>query len=320
METRLRLAGIALVILLVGVAFMTPAVQREREVAVSAIGPIPIKPRRRFLASNASKLLIFNSFPGSGNTWVRHLIEVGTRVFTGSVYNETSIQWFFKGENVSDSTVIVVKDHHPCDECNLLAPKVRTTEFLNAVCPFCAQIQYDSGVFNASKAPAMRVDQGRIVLLMRNPFDTLLAEFHRRFSAMNHTGTAPLEDLFGAKFERFFKGYVRRWVMRNEKYSRLVLYTLYYEHLVRDTFDELVRFFGFLKRHRPDDLHDLHPVAAAARAMADERGQARFKRKRATQLDVYAIPRPRLGNSTLRQFGCKSLRHVWREDIWGPCE
>ncbi|XP_052069051.1 WSCD family member CG9164-like [Mytilus californianus] len=50
------------------------------------------------------------SFPGSGNTWTRHLIEYTSGVATGSVYCATSLIPVFIGEcHVKD--VIVIKSH-----------------------------------------------------------------------------------------------------------------------------------------------------------------------------------------------------------------
>ena len=34
------------------------------------------------------------SFPGSGNTWLRHMIEGATGIFTGSRYKDLQIQMF----------------------------------------------------------------------------------------------------------------------------------------------------------------------------------------------------------------------------------
>ena len=36
------------------------------------------------------------SFPGSGNTWLRHMIEGATGIFTGSRYKDLQIQMFGK--------------------------------------------------------------------------------------------------------------------------------------------------------------------------------------------------------------------------------
>ena len=46
------------------------------------------------------------SFPGSGNTWIRHLIQRGSGVLTGSVYNDKSLYVEFPGESVRDASVL----------------------------------------------------------------------------------------------------------------------------------------------------------------------------------------------------------------------
>lgn len=39
-----------------------------------------------FLPQRSSSLVALSSFPGAGNTWVRHLIELVTGYYTGSFY------------------------------------------------------------------------------------------------------------------------------------------------------------------------------------------------------------------------------------------
>ena len=54
------------------------------------------------------------SFPGSGNTWLRYLIQKATGLITGSVYQErTRYPNFpgFPGGDVSNGSAIVVKSH-----------------------------------------------------------------------------------------------------------------------------------------------------------------------------------------------------------------
>ena len=36
------------------------------------------------------------SFPGSGNTWLRHMLEGASGIFTGSRYKDLQIQMFGK--------------------------------------------------------------------------------------------------------------------------------------------------------------------------------------------------------------------------------
>jgi hypothetical protein len=47
---------------------------------------------RFFSSDESSRTIALASFPGSGNTWVRLLIEQATGVFTGSVYNDKSLK------------------------------------------------------------------------------------------------------------------------------------------------------------------------------------------------------------------------------------
>lgn len=46
---------------------------------------------RRFLPAKSKKLIALASFPGAGNTWARHLIELATGFYTGSYYFDGSL-------------------------------------------------------------------------------------------------------------------------------------------------------------------------------------------------------------------------------------
>ncbi|CAH1793019.1 unnamed protein product, partial [Owenia fusiformis] len=52
------------------------------------------------------------SFPGSGNTWLRHLIQQMTGFYTGSIYNDTDLKMNgFPGEDHTGGDVVVTKTH-----------------------------------------------------------------------------------------------------------------------------------------------------------------------------------------------------------------
>ena len=86
------------------------------------------------------------SFPGSGNTWLRYLLEQVTGVFTGSQECDIVLKASgLLGEGVQSSNVLVVKTHNPSD-------LIETTPKRH---------------FKAA------------VVLVRNPFDAILAEYHR---------------------------------------------------------------------------------------------------------------------------------------------
>lgn len=53
------------------------------------------------------------SFPGSGNTWVRGLLEKATGICTGSIYCDgTLLVSGMAGEFMQSGTVIAVKTHN----------------------------------------------------------------------------------------------------------------------------------------------------------------------------------------------------------------
>lgn len=51
---------------------------------------------RKFLPAKSKQLIALASFPGAGNTWARHLIELATGFYTGSYYFDGSL--YNKGE------------------------------------------------------------------------------------------------------------------------------------------------------------------------------------------------------------------------------
>jgi hypothetical protein len=52
------------------------------------------------------------SYPGSGNTWMRYLLQQATGIVTGSVYNATHLKKScFPGEGIWNGSVLAVKTH-----------------------------------------------------------------------------------------------------------------------------------------------------------------------------------------------------------------
>lgn len=56
---------------------------------------------RRFLPAKSKQLIALASFPGAGNTWARHLIELATGFYTGSYYFDGSL--YNKGKEAEGS-------------------------------------------------------------------------------------------------------------------------------------------------------------------------------------------------------------------------
>lgn len=73
-------------------------------------------PRGRVAARGDIVPPMLYTFPGSGNTWCRLLIEYSTGYYTGSVYNDRTLKKTLPGELTCDRNVAVIKIHphtHP---------------------------------------------------------------------------------------------------------------------------------------------------------------------------------------------------------------
>ncbi|XP_033496990.1 sialate:O-sulfotransferase 1 isoform X2 [Epinephelus lanceolatus] len=108
---------------------------------------------RMFLPQRSSSLVALSSFPGAGNTWVRHLIELVTGYYTGSFYFDgTLYNKGFKGEKDywKSGRSICIKTHESG--------------------------QREIEMFDSA------------ILLIRNPYRSLMAEFNRKCAG--HLGHA----------------------------------------------------------------------------------------------------------------------------------
>ena len=124
--------------------------------------------QRQFRKSNTGPLVALVSFQGSGNTWVRHILEQATGIYTGSIYCDSILKIVYSGEYIVSSNVLVVKTHHA--DTTSLSPDV----------------QQAFGKMNYDKA----------IVLVRNPFNALLSEGNRRWTGLmqpmldQHVGVA----------------------------------------------------------------------------------------------------------------------------------
>ena len=163
---------------------------------------------------HAGPLVALASFPGSGNTWLRYLLQQATGILTGSVYKDYALlKNGFPGENVVNGSVIAVKTHEFGKE--------------------------SIGAFD------------KVVLLVRDPFSSLQAEFNRRSGG--HIGHASLDKYKrnnGKYWTTFVHSKADEWERMNAAWfgafrpeDRLVVS---YDDLLSDTRSELTRALNFL--------------------------------------------------------------------------
>ncbi|XP_061134924.1 sialate:O-sulfotransferase 2 isoform X1 [Syngnathus typhle] len=166
---------------------------------------------RHFLPTRASQLVALASFPGSGNTWCRHLVELATGFYSGSYYFDASLyNKGFKGErdHWRSGRTICIKTHESGKK--------------------------DIEAFDSS------------ILIIRNPYKALMAEFNRLYGG--HIGFASQANWKGKEWPEFVKSHAPWWgshVMDWLQYGKNV-HVVHYEALKRDLFSHLKGMVEFL--------------------------------------------------------------------------
>ncbi|KAF5285209.1 hypothetical protein FQR65_LT13324 [Abscondita terminalis] len=161
------------------------------------------------------------SFPGSGNTWLRYLLQQATGLYTGSVYKDYGLlKSGFPAESVSNGSVLVVKTH----EWGASARK-----------PF-------------SKA----------VLLVRAPARAIQAEFNRQSGG--HIGFASpdrYKKTRGRYWQQFVAEKLQMWKQMNLDWLYNFTgptHVIFYEQLVDNVHHTLTVLLNFLEIPISDDL------------------------------------------------------------------
>ncbi|NXY03471.1 WSCD1 protein, partial [Pteruthius melanotis] len=166
---------------------------------------------RKFLTNKSKVFVALSSFPGAGNTWARHLIEHATGYYTGSYYFDGALyNKGFKGE----------KDHW----------RSRRT--------ICVKT-HESG-----KTEIEMFDSA--ILLIRNPYKSLMAEFNRKYAG--HLGYATDRNWKGKEWPDFVNGYASWWashVLEWLKYGKRLL-IVHYEDLKQSLIPKLKEMVEFL--------------------------------------------------------------------------
>ncbi|KAK3106159.1 hypothetical protein FSP39_013966, partial [Pinctada imbricata] len=129
-------------------------------------------------------------------------------IITGGVYKDTALlKKGFPGESITNSSVILIKTHR--------------------------------------WGMKERAKYKRAVLLLRNPYDALIAEFNRLHGG--HVGHASDLD-FKSKWTKYFKKVSDKWVKMNHDWLQFSgpLYVIRYENLVLNPVKEVKDLMSFL--------------------------------------------------------------------------
>ena len=145
------------------------------------------KYRTRFVVSHSLPTRALVSYPGSGNTWIRYLLEAATGVFTGSIFYDESIEsagHYGEARHYADGTTILQKTHH------------------NAV--------YQFGLDWRQKH--IRQFGGRAVLVIRNPYKAIISFYNFKYTGGSHTEIVAAERLHSVEFQEFVREGAAKWL------------------------------------------------------------------------------------------------------------
>ena len=198
---------------------------------------VPQPSRCKFIHGKYRDPVALVSLPGSGNTWIRGMLESLTGICTGAIYCDISLRSHgFTGESVREGSVLVVKTH-----------KVKPT-------------WTESDDRDFPKEMNMETQFGSAVFVIRNPQNALVSEWNRivannltirTINLNSHTekagkewfGENKLWSDFVVKQVNRWKIMLKNWLMNNEDHPVLVVK---YESLVNDSFTQSKRILDFL--------------------------------------------------------------------------
>ncbi|CAI8056765.1 WSC domain-containing protein 1 [Geodia barretti] len=192
----------------------------------------------KFLNSTSRAPVALSSFPGSGNTWVRGLLQQVTGVCTGGIYCDTKLRVSgYPGESLRSGRTLVVKTHQVDPRWTGVVYPPNTT---------------DSYFSKESDIPVY----GSAILLVRNPFHALVSEWNRlmsiNMSLRDHHINSMDSKFFGqnAEWEEFvftnaviWQETLVGWLVNNHNHRVLVVR---YEDLVTNTDSEVMMMLDFL--------------------------------------------------------------------------
>ena len=145
----------------------------------------------RFVLRHSLPARALVSYPGSGNTWIRYLVEAATGVFTGSIFNDKSILragHYGEARDYRDGTTILQKTHHRA---------LYVSQYKNY------------GL--AWRRHHVQQFSGRGVLVIRNPYKAILSYWNFK-NTKSHTKTVDVSSLHSEQFLDFVRVGAERWL------------------------------------------------------------------------------------------------------------
>jgi len=215
------------------------------------------------------------SFPGSGNTWTRFLIERSTGWYTGSVAEDKSLyNGGFQGEFEKPDlgTTVVVKAHR----------------------------YVKSGV--------------GAILLIRNPYEAIMSEFNRK-RGHGHTSHASVKEFHTDFWPTLVVKESGRWFNLYRQYiENRPVQIVFFEELKSDLPQALSKIVGFIEEYNNKSINDAIEEKIDC-VVADSQGEFKRGKKTLEfdpyRLDESLVPRVNsrilLLNETLQKYNLPTI-------------
>ncbi|XP_076033724.1 uncharacterized protein LOC143020815 [Oratosquilla oratoria] len=188
----------------------------------------------RSLVSGSGPRVPLSSFPGGGNTWLRYLVEAATGVFTGSIYHDEALavkgMWGERDDYRAGTTLLQKTHSKPLLQSDLTKNGTRSPKDQEEI------------FFLLSESRPRRA-----VLLLRNPFECMLALRH--YHMAGHTGFASRDAFVGPGWKNFTLERALAWKSLAESWLTLrnvSLLVIHFEHLRYYLEREMLRLISFL--------------------------------------------------------------------------
>ena len=149
---------------------------------------------------NSGPVVALASYPGSGNSWVRQLLESSTGVYTGAVYCDKSyIEVGMIGEGITTNNVIAIKTHYPYT-------KVKK-----------------------------QLNPDKVIYIVRSPFKCILSENNRQKAKKAYRGSNGMSKKETHILEvdynyGTYEFHVMLYIAKSPKYNVQYIYFLYYNN------------------------------------------------------------------------------------------
>ena len=143
---------------------------------------------RWFRPEEGRKRTAISSFPGSGNTWARHLLHMASGYWTGNRRGSNKLEaagWKAEQNDCKDRTTIAQKTHR-------LHNNQGTANNYDEFIIIFVACEFEQGI-----------------ILVRNPFDAILAAYNHHRAGK--TGEPPMTVFEGPEWPEFVDHWAYRW-------------------------------------------------------------------------------------------------------------